>query len=104
MRHLQQPGLSRDRAGEGAFFMTEKLSFEKFRRQSSAIDIDKRSVSSRAGFMQPPGQHTLACSGLSLDKNRALRPCDRGCLFSHSAYGTTRAEKGFYPVSSLLRS
>src|SRR5579871_5406048 len=62
--HLQQASLRFHCPGKGAAFMAKQLGFEQFARESRTIQIHETFVATRAGFVNPAGQHSLSRAGL----------------------------------------
>ncbi|HWZ54963.1 MAG TPA: hypothetical protein VNZ63_02775 [Verrucomicrobiae bacterium] len=78
---LEAAELAFDRAGKGAAFVAEEFAFDKLRRKAGAIDFQERRVTSRAEFMNQPGEMVLTGAAFTGDQKSSGGDRDFLCEF-----------------------
>src|SRR5690554_2123797 len=68
----EQAGFVVDGAGEAAFLVAEEFAFHQFRRNSAAVDGNKRAVGPRALQVNHSGHQLFTAAGFAADKHRCL--------------------------------
>src|SRR5438105_3267417 len=76
VRQLKPPDSLRQRTGERAFLMSEKLTLEQSRRNCSAVDLYKFPVASRAALMNRVSENFFAGTSLSEKQDGGIREGD----------------------------
>ena len=71
---LEEAGLVRHRAGEGALRVPEELGLEYVARQRAAVEVDELLVRPLAHVVQGPREGRLACPGGPGDEHRRVDP------------------------------
>ena len=77
----------RQRAGEGALFVTEQLAFQKIGGNRAAIDRHERMPGAPGQFMDVAGDHFLAGSRLAENQHIGIEGSDLLDQAMHGAHG-----------------
>ena len=87
VRHFKAAGAGADRMGKSALFMPEKLAFQQFFGNGSAVDGHKRFIMPAAVGVQGAHQQLLACSRFPGYKHGAV--CGRNLAQNFKNFGQT---------------
>jgi hypothetical protein len=77
VRCTEQAGVARDRATEGAAFVTEQFGFEQRVRYRAAVDGDERRLRARAGAVQRARQQFLAGAAVAAYQHAGIGGSDQ---------------------------
>src|SRR6266850_4595763 len=88
-------------AGEGAFFVTEKLTLQKIFRNSIAVDGDKRAVLTRAAAMNGGRCHFFAGTAFSEQEHWSISPSYLANKVKDCVHLWAGAEHVFKNISAL---
>src|SRR5579864_3919545 len=89
LSNFELPLLAVLRAGEGAFFVTEKFAFEQRFRQGAAMDHDQRMKASNAGSMNRADDQLLSGATLAGDQHVGIGRSDCFDGLEDLAHGRT---------------
>ncbi len=106
--HFEQAGFVADRAGEGAFHVTEHFRFEQRLGKRGAVHRDERPAGAAAVLMDELGDHLLAAAALAGDEHRGVgsrdAPRQRDRVAEHGRVAEDAQPTGIHAGALLLRT